>query len=70
MRSQIYASARSRMLAEISAQPEPLVDRAGERAQQQKPKNPNESVDEQLLSPAAKNSMLQLRVRLRNFSAA
>src|ERR1700733_13862235 len=54
MRSQIYESARSRMLAEISAQPEPLVDRTGDGAQHQNSENPNESVNEQLPSPAAK----------------
>jgi|HubBroStandDraft_1064217.scaffolds.fasta_scaffold05630_6 hypothetical protein len=70
MRFEIHESARSRMQLEVSAQPELLVGRAGKRAQQKRPKNPNESVNEQLPSLAATNSMLQLRGRLRNFSAA
>src|SRR5271156_4211918 len=53
MRSEIYEPARWRMELAVPAQAEFLVDRASCRAEKQNAKNPNESVDEQLLSPAA-----------------
>src|SRR5580704_4629684 len=53
MRSQIYKPARRRMKLTVAAQLEFLVDRPGHRTERQKSENPNESVDKQLLAPAA-----------------
>src|SRR5271156_1822507 len=53
MRAHIYGLARRGVDLAVPAQTEFLVDRASCRAEKQNAKNPNESVDEQLISPAA-----------------
>ena len=49
----------------VPEQSEFLIDRAGQHAQRQQPKNPNESVDEQLPRPAA-----EIAAEIRRFNSA